>query len=64
MFDKNNRYMTKVVQQQISLELQLFIWNCIDELKEQGKKLNYLQVFKLTKVRIDDIYFKNIEHRT
>lgn len=62
MFD-NNRYITKGVQQEIPLELQLFMWNCIDTLKEQGQELDYLQVFELTKERADDIFFQKIEHR-
>lgn len=62
MFD-NNRYITKGVQQEIPLELQLFMWNCIDTLKEQGQELDYLQVFELTKERADDVFFQEIEHR-
>lgn len=62
MFD-NDRYMTKGIQQKIPLELQLYLWNCIDALKEQGKELDYLQVFELTRERADDIIFQKIEHR-
>ncbi|NMM65124.1 DUF960 domain-containing protein [Clostridium sp. P21] len=59
----NERYMTKGIQQEIPLELQLFLWNCIDTLKEEGQKLDYLQVFELTKERVDDVFFQKIEHR-
>ena len=59
----NNRYITKGVQQEVPLELQLFMWNCIDTLKEQGQELDYLQVFELTKERADDVFFQRIEHR-
>lgn len=38
MFD-NARYMTIRIKNEIPLELQIFIWNCIDELKEEGKEL-------------------------
>ena len=62
MFDKNNRYMTKGIQNEIPLELQLFLWNCINVLKEQGRELDYLQVFELNKESIDDILFQKIEH--
>lgn len=62
MFDKNNRYMTKEIQLEIPLELQLFMWNCIDNLKEQGKDLDYLQVFELNEHRADNIFYQNIEH--
>lgn len=41
---KNSRYLTKGVQAEISLELQIFMWNCIDQLPEER---DYLQVFNL-----------------
>lgn len=36
MFD-NDRYITKGIQAEIPLELQLFFWNCIDTRKIQGR---------------------------
>ncbi|MBU3190316.1 DUF960 domain-containing protein [Clostridium bowmanii] len=63
MFDKSNRYMTRGVEADIPLELQLFMWSNIDKLKEQGEILDYLQVFELTEKRANDIFYQNIEHR-
>jgi len=40
----NSRYLTKGVQEKISLELQIFMWNCVDELPTER---DYLQVFNL-----------------
>ncbi len=40
----NHRYLTKEVQSEIPLELQLFMWGCIDRLHEE---CDYFQVFKL-----------------
>ena len=40
----NQRYLTKGVQSEIPLELQLFMWGCIDKLLEER---DYFQVFKL-----------------
>lgn len=40
----NQRYLTKGVQAEIPLELQLFMWGCIDKLPEER---DYFQVFKL-----------------
>lgn len=40
----NNRYLTCGVDSTIPLELQLFLWNCVDELPAER---DYLQVFKL-----------------
>lgn len=41
---KNSRYLTKGVQTEIPLELQFFMWDCIDQLPEE---CDYLQVFNL-----------------
>lgn len=40
----NHCYLTKGVQAEIPIELQLFMWECIDKLPE---KCDYFQVFKL-----------------
>jgi len=40
----NSRYLTKGVQAEIPLELQLFMWGCIDSLPQER---DYLQVFEL-----------------
>ena len=63
MFDKSNRYMTKGIQNDIPVELQMFMWNCIDTLKEKGQELDYLQVFELTSEKTDDIFFEKINYR-
>lgn len=43
MFD-NQRYLTKGVQAEIPLALQIFMWSCIDGLPEE---CDYFQVFRL-----------------
>jgi len=40
----NSRYLTSGVVSTIPLELQLFLWNCVDELPTER---DYLQVFNL-----------------
>ena len=42
---KNQRYITKGVSEKVSLLLQLFMWECIDNLTVPE---DYLQVFKLS----------------
>ena len=44
MFE-NKRYITRGVSQKVDLPLQLFMWQCIDELDVPK---DYLQVFKLS----------------
>ena len=41
---KSPRYLTRGVQTEISPQLQVFIWNCIDRLPDD---CDYLQVFRL-----------------
>ena len=46
-FNKETRYITRGVNTEIPLEIQILILNCIDELVESNTKTDYLQVFKL-----------------
>ncbi|WP_075810348.1 DUF960 family protein [Clostridium perfringens] len=48
MFEKESRYITRGANEKLDLRLQLIIWSIIDKLNEEGKKLDYLQVFKVT----------------
>ena len=41
---KNQRYLTRGVYSEIPIELQLFMWECIDRLPENR---DYFQVFEL-----------------
>lgn len=63
MFDSKSRYVTSGIQQEVPLELQLFLWSCIDSLKDQGNELDYLQVFEITGEFGDELSHLNIEHR-
>jgi len=58
----NDRYISKGIQQTTPLELQLFMWSCIHKLKSQNYKLDYLQIFVLTKMKIDNIFLQEITH--
>lgn len=50
MFKKNNRYVTRGVNEEVDIRLQLAIWSMIDKLKDKGNvELDYLQVFKIRK---------------
>ena len=47
---KNNRYVTRGVNEDVDIRLQLIIWSMIDKLKDKGNvELDYLQVFKIRK---------------
>ena len=50
MFSRNNRYVTRGVNEEIDIRLQLIMWSMIDKLNDEGNiELDYLQVFKLRK---------------
>ncbi|EOU1122169.1 DUF960 family protein [Clostridium perfringens] len=50
MFKKNNRYVTRGVNEEVDIRLQLIMWSMIDNLKNKGNfELDYLQVFKIRK---------------
>ncbi|MDU2156821.1 DUF960 family protein [Clostridium sp.] len=55
MFDKENRYITRGINEKIDLQLQILLWSLVDDLKVEK---DYLQVFKLS--RVGDVI--NIEH--
>lgn len=48
--NKNNRYITRGVNEKVDIRLQLLIWSMIDNLNEKGNiEVDYLQVFKIKK---------------
>ena len=50
MFKEDNRYVTRGVNEEVDIRLQLIIWIIIDKLKDKGNvELDYLQVFKIRK---------------
>lgn len=55
MFDKENRYITRGINEKIDLQLQILLWSLVDDLQIEK---DYLQVFKLS--RVGDVI--NIEH--
>lgn len=53
----NKRYLSHGVDESIPIELQLFMWGCIEQLPEER---DYLQVFDLEQVGI----MQSITHRS
>ena len=47
---KNNRYVTRGINEEVDIRLQLIIWSMIDKLKYEGDvEPDYLQIFKIRK---------------
>ncbi|WP_368245260.1 DUF960 family protein [Clostridium tertium] len=50
MFKKDNRYVTREVNEEVDIRLQLMIWSMLDKLNGEGNvELDYLQIFKIRK---------------
>lgn len=47
MFNIENKFMTIGVKENISLDIQLFMWEEIKERIDSGKQVDYLQVFNI-----------------
>lgn len=62
MFNQENRYLTKGINENLDIRLQIRIWNLIDEVKELIK-VDYLQIFRVSKInnsRIEIIHEQEI----
>lgn len=60
MIKKENRYVTRGINAEVDIRIQVVLWRLIDKLKSIGDiKLDYLQVFEVKK--IEEII--QIEHR-
>ena len=46
--DKGKRYMTIRIAETLHIEIQLLLWNLIDDRVAKGEELDYLQVFELS----------------
>lgn len=57
MFKKENRYVSRQVNETVPMELQILMWSMIDSLKGK-KELDYLQIFRL-KVKGDSIQIQH-----
>lgn len=52
MFKKDNRYVTRGVMESLEIQIQMFLWELIDELIVEK---DYLQVFELRQIGEDRI---------
>lgn len=48
MFDNGSRYITRGVGNRIPLDIQIFIWQLIEDLKDTVGEVDYLQVFDIS----------------
>ena len=46
MFEQENRYVSRQVNEEVPMQLQILMWSMIDSLKEK-KELDYIQIFRL-----------------
>ena len=50
MFDPTTRYQTRGIADELPIEIAVQIWRSIDMQLKLGKRLDYLQIFKMEKV--------------
>lgn len=61
MFDRE-KYITSHANEILPVVLQITMWQCIEKWRVSKRKLDYLQVFKLSIDRHDDRLVQVIEH--
>lgn len=50
MFKKNNKYVTRGINEEVDIRLQIIIWSMLDKMNdEENIELDYLQVFNIRK---------------
>lgn len=50
MFKIDNRYVSRKVNEEVDIRIQMIIWSMIDKLKDEGGiEVDYLQIFKIRK---------------
>ena len=57
-----NRYMTKGIQNEIPLELQIILWFLIDDNLKKSLAMDYLQIFTLSPYHKDGTVYQKIIH--
>ena len=61
MFKKDNRYVTRGVNEEVDVRLQLIMLSMIDKLKDEGNvELDYLQIFRIRKEKTFDYDSKEL----
>ena len=50
MFDNGSRYVSRGINDEIPIDVQTFMWQLIDELKDTTEDVDYLQVFTISTV--------------
>jgi hypothetical protein len=58
-----SRYLTRGIQSELPIELQIILWSMIDDNIKKGLELDYLQVFELKSVNISGMKMQEITHK-
>jgi len=60
---KGKRYITSGIENKIPVDLQIAMWDMIDEARQQEKVLDYLQIFILRSVYENGTQVQEIVHK-
>ena len=71
MFDKkgviimfnSDKYATRAIASEVSLDLQMALWSMIERRKQKGKEVDYLQLFVLSTAEVDGQVVQRIVHK-
>ncbi len=50
MFDDGSRYVSRGINDEIPIDVQIFMWQLIEELKDTIEDVDYLQVFTISTI--------------
>jgi len=56
------KYITRGIENEIPIELQTIMWNMIDQDKQQGKGMDYLQIFTLKSAFENGVIMQEVTH--
>lgn len=56
----NNRYLTRGIDEQVPIELQIMLWSMVDNMPVEEK--DYLQVFELSSREKNGVKIQHIHH--
>ena len=62
LFVDKPKYITRGIDQELPIELQLFLWTCIERLISQGIEIDYLQVFDVDSSEVEGRYLVSVKH--
>ncbi|UFJ40379.1 DUF960 domain-containing protein [Brevibacillus humidisoli] len=58
----SDKYVSRGVSERVPLDVQLALWDILEERKRRGDSLDYLQVFELSVVLVNGVPLQNVRN--